>query len=71
MVDLPALHEVDVDVLEGAFGELFQKRMSLLRPSIHSKIMRVMKIAQNSEVKIPMISVVANPWIGPYRIHTG
>ena len=31
----------------------------------HSKINRVMKIAQNNEVAIPIIKVVAKPLIGP------
>ena len=33
--------------------------------NLHSNINLVINIAANKEVRIPMISVVANPWIGP------
>ena len=33
--------------------------------SLQKKINRVMKMAENNDVRIPMIKVVANPLIGP------
>ncbi|MOA22548.1 hypothetical protein D3C78_1431110 [compost metagenome] len=39
--------------------------ITLFLANCASKIKRVMKIAENNEVKIPITRVVAKPWIKP------
>ena len=50
---------------KNSFEKLFEKVTAVFLPKRHSKYRREIKIAVNKEDKIPMISVVANPRIGP------
>ena len=49
---------------QSAVNEVVKVTLSLLDAAL-SRIRRVMKIAVNSEERIPIINVVAKPLIGP------
>ena len=49
------------------FVNVFEKNIFFLLINLDSKTSLVINIAQNKEVKIPIIKVVAKPLIGPFQ----
>jgi hypothetical protein len=54
-----------MDIFEGSFGQLCGKAKRLVPVKEPQENQPCYENCQKRDVRIPIISVVANPWIGP------